>query len=216
MVDSCSPGTPSAEVCDGIDNNCDGTIDEGVTPFTYYMDADSDSYGDANITVRGCVQPEGYVRNNTDCNDGNQAINPGATEVPNNGIDEDCNSATPAISVSGSANNYPIPNFRASMSVNVNESSLGTSTLSYYYTRNRLYFTSGQITGMVVDANTGIATITGSGKVNGVTGYTFTAIITDGNPDKMGITILTSGGATYYRAVSSPVASGNFTFVTGQ
>jgi hypothetical protein len=32
LVDSCTPGAPSAEVCDGADNNCDGSVDEGIAP----------------------------------------------------------------------------------------------------------------------------------------------------------------------------------------
>jgi len=36
LVDSCSPGTPTAEICDGKDNNCNGTVDDGIasTPTT--------------------------------------------------------------------------------------------------------------------------------------------------------------------------------------
>ncbi|MBI5194704.1 MAG: putative metal-binding motif-containing protein [Nitrospirae bacterium] len=146
-----------------------------------------------------------------DCNDSNPAVNPGATEINNNSIDDDCNPATPTVTTSGSGNNYPVPLFRASLSLNVNASSLGTGSLSYYYTRNRLYFVSTSITG--ITATGGIATITGAGKVNNVTGYTFTATITDGTPDAMGLEIKKSDGTVYYSAPSQNVSSGNYTVV---
>jgi len=57
---------------------------------TYYADADSDTYGNAgvSITVEGGA-PAGYVENNLDCDDTDPAIYPGATEVLN-GKDDDC------------------------------------------------------------------------------------------------------------------------------
>jgi hypothetical protein len=30
LQDSCAPGSPSVEVCDGLDNDCDGSIDDGL------------------------------------------------------------------------------------------------------------------------------------------------------------------------------------------
>jgi len=80
---------PSAEICDGLDNNCNGTVDEGVK-ITFYRDADSDGYGNPTVTVQACSQPAGYVSNNTDCNDASNSVRPGATEVCN-GIDDNCN-----------------------------------------------------------------------------------------------------------------------------
>jgi hypothetical protein len=70
----------AAEVCDGLDNNCNGTVDEGVTT-TFYRDADGDGFGTTSLTTQACSAPTGYVANNTDCNDGNAAIHPGAADV---------------------------------------------------------------------------------------------------------------------------------------
>ena len=90
-VGAINPG--ATEVCDGIDNNCDGNTDEGFSNNTYYADNDGDGYGDANNSVTDCVQPAGYVTDNTDCNDGVAAINPGAVEVCD-GIDNNCDGNT--------------------------------------------------------------------------------------------------------------------------
>jgi hypothetical protein len=88
VLASINPNAP--EICDSLDNNCDGLIDNGLTFLTYYVDVDGDSYGNAAFSISACAQPTGYVSNNTDCDDANASINPGATDVPVNGIDEDC------------------------------------------------------------------------------------------------------------------------------
>ncbi len=83
---SVHPG--AIEVCNGIDDDCDGLIDEGVQT-TFYRDQDGDGYGNLSVTIQACTAPSGYVSNSTDCNDGNAAIHPGAMEICNN-IDDDC------------------------------------------------------------------------------------------------------------------------------
>ena len=58
-------------------------------PVTYYRDSDDDGYGDPNNSYTGCAQAEGWVTNNSDCDDSNDFINPDASEVCDD-IDNDC------------------------------------------------------------------------------------------------------------------------------
>lgn len=76
-------GTDIAD--DGIDQDCDGKYFK-----TWYIDADSDGYGDKSTSTQASDQPDGYVANNTDCNDENSGIHPGATEIYGDGTDQDC------------------------------------------------------------------------------------------------------------------------------
>lgn len=79
----------SAEVCNFTDDDCDGSVDEGLPLFTYYLDLDGDSYGDINDSLQRCALPTGYVSDNTDCNDSVTAVNPGMPEICNF-FDDDC------------------------------------------------------------------------------------------------------------------------------
>jgi hypothetical protein len=56
------------EICNGKDDDCDGSIDEGAQT-TYFRDADGDGYGDPNNWTRACSKPSGYVLNDLDCDD---------------------------------------------------------------------------------------------------------------------------------------------------
>ncbi|MBF0105981.1 MAG: putative metal-binding motif-containing protein [Deltaproteobacteria bacterium] len=82
----------NGESCDGADNNCDGLIDEFVTS-TWYPDVDGDSFGSPSFAFEGCNPPAGYVANDKDCDDSTSTINPGAQEVCEDGIDQNCDDA---------------------------------------------------------------------------------------------------------------------------
>ena len=78
------------EVCDGVDNNCDGNIDEDTETTDYYPDVDRDGHGDEEGTVvSACVAPEGMVESNDDCNDADAFVHPGAAELCDD-LDNDC------------------------------------------------------------------------------------------------------------------------------
>lgn len=66
------------------------TVEVFAAGTTFYQDADNDGYGDLNSTATGCTIPSGYVSNSDDCDDAAPNINPGETDTPGNGIDEDC------------------------------------------------------------------------------------------------------------------------------
>jgi Putative metal-binding motif/CARDB len=76
------------EVCDQIDNNCDGNVDEGLTSL-WFADGDEDGYGDPNIFRDTCVAPDGYVADNTDCDDSSARAYPGNIEICDQ-LDNNC------------------------------------------------------------------------------------------------------------------------------
>jgi len=82
------------ESCNGIDDNCNGQVDEGLTVLRYYQDLDGDGYGVASNSIVDCQPPVGYVEFQGDCDDTNASIFPGQTESPYNGIDDDCDPST--------------------------------------------------------------------------------------------------------------------------
>ncbi len=81
------PGAP--EACNGVDDNCDGEIDNGFAMPSWYADEDGDGYGDPDSSIEACEQPDGMVTDRDDCDDTDVQVHPDADEWCD-GVDNDC------------------------------------------------------------------------------------------------------------------------------
>ena len=82
---------PIQEICNEVDDDCDGIIDNGITYYTYYIDTDGDNFGNPLIDSVSCLEElSGFTLDSTDCNDSNALINPLAIEICNS-LDDNCN-----------------------------------------------------------------------------------------------------------------------------
>ncbi len=77
------------EICDNLDNNCNGSVDDNAVGMaTYYQDSDGDGFG--STALQACALGPGMANNGDDCNDADPASYPGALEVCGDSVRQDC------------------------------------------------------------------------------------------------------------------------------
>ena len=91
--EDCDDSDPSVtwmdeEVCDGIDNDCNGMVDE-VGDLLVYLDEDEDGFGDPMTERQACELEPGWTEDSSDCDDSDPEIHPEAPERCND-ADDDC------------------------------------------------------------------------------------------------------------------------------
>ncbi|MCK6528195.1 FG-GAP-like repeat-containing protein [Myxococcota bacterium] len=92
----CDDGDPGVhpgadEVCDGLDQDCDGAADEGTPGLSpFHPDADGDGFGDPSTGTLACEAPPGHLADATDCDDDDASVHPGAADTCGDARDEDC------------------------------------------------------------------------------------------------------------------------------
>ena len=85
-----NPG--EADICDGLNNDCVGDVDDDPAFHDAFSwpDADGDGFGNPALGRSGCSIPPGFVDNDEDCDDTTDAAAPGLDEICGDGLDNDC------------------------------------------------------------------------------------------------------------------------------
>ena len=89
--DDAAVNPDAVEVCNGVDDDCEGTTDgsDAADPTTWYEDRDSDGYGNADRSSVSCDAPTGWVATSGDCDDTWDGASPSVAETCDE-ADNDC------------------------------------------------------------------------------------------------------------------------------
>ena len=164
------------EICDSADTDedCDGLSDDddpsllASSATEYFPDADGDGYGDPDASTFACDDPDGsgasWISDDTDCDDADSAINPGATELCDD-VDNDCDASTTGSgSVSYDSGSGTLTDVSSSFSGS--SSSVASATLSsgtYYFCDDTFYVSMTASSGATVDlVGSGAAVLSGA------------------------------------------------------
>ncbi|MCB9797779.1 MAG: FG-GAP repeat protein [Alphaproteobacteria bacterium] len=96
------------EVCNGLDDDCDGLTDDADDSLSgasaWYEDDDGDGFGDPAAETLSCEAPAEHVADDSDCDDGDAAVNPEAEEICGDGVDNDCDGGGAGCRLEGEVN----------------------------------------------------------------------------------------------------------------
>jgi hypothetical protein len=96
------------EVCDGLDNDCDGVADDELTNLQpFYEDQDNDTFGDPARMLMLCAAAPGFVLNKSDCAPEDGTRHPGMPELCN-GMDDDCDGIDDEAPLAGLGTECPV------------------------------------------------------------------------------------------------------------
>lgn len=109
--DTGDTAAPAVEVCNGLDDNGDGAVDEGLALYTFYADNDGDGFGGGE-GLTACAPPADYLLVDSDCDDADPAVHPDAAEVCDEAErdeaerDEDCDGVADPDGATGCTDTY--------------------------------------------------------------------------------------------------------------
>jgi hypothetical protein len=91
--DATATTNPDAQdTCNAVDDDCDGSVDGGLTAQAWYEDVDGDGFGTNASIVYTCdgTTPAGHAAARDDCDDASGGVHPGAVEYCEDDLDSDC------------------------------------------------------------------------------------------------------------------------------